>query len=98
VRYIISENRLNKVIDNFITQIFEPDEIDVENDVVLLLKNGSVVGKIFDHELLIKPNLIKMVSATFDLEMVEIFKIFKKWVDYHHPNWDIIEYYYETEN
>jgi hypothetical protein len=98
MRYIISENRLNKVIDNFITQIFEPDEIDVENDVVLLIKNGFVVGKIFDQDLHIKPNLIKMVSATFDLNRKETSNIFKNWVDYHHPNWDITEYYYGTEN
>lgn len=90
--YIISEGRLVKLIDNYITQKFgeltKRDSSHVmatEGDFELVDKDGNVMFEFIDHNLGVSQPLFNTIGDLFNKTFMETENIFVRWFEKKFP-------------
>jgi hypothetical protein len=91
--YIISEDRLIRLIDKYMNESFgELKEIPSEHvnaregDFDLVSNDGRIMFSYLDYNLAIYTNLYYTLMGLFNLSGIQIERIFELWFKKHYPN------------
>ena len=89
MKYIITEEQHNKIVDKFITFQFEPHEVDNSKkypDNFFWTKNGEVIvaGKAESNTFWISPVIWETINTMFDMEGDDAAQAIVKWFDDHY--------------
>ena len=98
--YIISEQRLVKIIDKYITdtvgelQVVDSTNVNArEGDFEMIDENEDLVFEFVDHNLGIKQELFLTIKDYLNLNQAETGILFKKWFEYKFPDELILHAY-----
>jgi hypothetical protein len=98
--YIISEQRLVKIIDKYITdtvgelQVVDSTNVNArEGDFEIIDENEDLVFEFVDHHLGIKQQLFLNIMNYFNLSNSETEGLFQRWFEYRYPDNLIIAAY-----
>ena len=98
--YIISEQRLVKIIDKYITdtvgelQVVDSTNMNArEGDFEMIDENEDLVFEFVDHSLGIKQQLFLTIMSYLNLNQAETGILFKKWFEYKFPDELILHAY-----
>ena len=93
MEYIIAENRLIRLIDNYIDdtlgELRKVDYVDVnarEGDFEILDENGGLVARYVDYHFGVKQQLFLDIMNYFNLSNSETEGLFKIWFEKKYPD------------
>ena len=99
--YIITEGRLVKLMDNYITQMVGGLEMKnstnvrgTKDDFELVDKNGNLIFEFVDDHLGVSQGLFFTISSLFNLNDSETENMFVRWFEKKFPNENIVASYY----
>ena len=99
--YIITEGRLVKLMDNYITQMVgeltmapSSNTIASKDDFELVDKNKNLIFEFVDDHLGISQQLFFTISSLFNLNDSETENMFVRWFEKKFPNENIVASYY----
>jgi hypothetical protein len=100
MEYIISENRLIKLIDKYIEErigklkkIPSNDVNARDGDFELVADDGTLIFGYLDYHLSVKPDLFYSLMGLFNLNKNELENLIEKWFSSHFPDSFLIQAY-----
>jgi hypothetical protein len=100
MEYIISENRLIKLIDKYIEEgigkfkkIPSNDVNARDGDFKLVTDDGTSIFDYEDYHLGVNPDLFYTLMGLFNIDKNEIKNLIEKWFSFHFPDSVLIQVY-----
>jgi len=88
MKVIISESQYNRLIDNFITFLLDPHQVETFSDFpdsVFWIKDGKVIAEIENDDFYLSYITWDKISEQFGLESYnELQFILKSWLEHHY--------------
>ena len=101
MKYIISEDRLLRLVDEYITsvvgeliQIESSHQLGDEKDFDIVDENGNMVFQYFGKHLGVSKNLFVTISELFGRSFSETEKLIQLWFEKKYPDEPIYDVYY----
>jgi uncharacterized protein YxjI len=101
MKYIISEDRLLRLVDEYITSVVgelihreSSHQLGDEKDFDIVDENGNMVFQYFGKHLGVSKNLFVTISELFGRNFSETEKLIQRWFEKKYPDEPIYDVYY----
>lgn len=101
MKYIISEDRLLRLVDEYITSVVgelivtkSSHQLGDEKDFDIVDENGNMVFQYFGKHLGVSRNLFATISELFGRSISETKKLIQLWFEKKYPDEPIYDVYY----
>lgn len=88
MKVLITESQYNKIIDKFLSDIFEPHEVmpgQVYPNSVFWIKDGETIAEIERSKTFwVRSDIWKLISSMFSFQKEETKQVMKEWLKNHY--------------